>query len=70
MRCTARSRRSKWASSAAVPRWAAANTAGPAGYRRLLVETSAAVRNLDSRTPFMPPYSAKGGADGLNVGGG
>jgi len=48
----------------------AANASGPAGYRRILVETTAATRNLDSRTPFMPPYSSNNGTDGLNVGGG
>lgn len=42
----------------------------PAGYRRLLVETTDATRNLDSRAAFMPPFSTNGGADGLNVGGG
>jgi type IV pilus assembly protein PilW len=45
-------------------------TDAPVGYRRLLVETTAATRNLDSRAPFTPPYSSNSGADGLNVGGG
>ncbi len=45
-------------------------TDAPTGYRRLLVETTAATRNLDSRAPFTPPYSSNNGADGLNVGGG
>ncbi|BDG09094.1 PilW family protein [Anaeromyxobacter paludicola] len=40
------------------------------GYRRLLVETTEGVRNLDSRGPFYPSYSTNAGADGLNVGGG
>jgi type IV pilus assembly protein PilW len=44
-------------------------TSGAAGYTRLLVETSEATRNLDSRGAFMPPYSIASG-DGLNVGGG
>lgn len=48
----------------------AANTSAPAGYRRLLVETTEATRNLDSRGAFMPPFSINNGADGLNVGGG
>jgi type IV pilus assembly protein PilW len=45
-------------------------TTAPAGYRRLLVETTEATRNLDSRGAFMPPLSANNGADGLNIGGG
>jgi type IV pilus assembly protein PilW len=42
---------------------------GPPGFRRLTVETSETVRNLDSRGAFIPPYSQTSG-DGLNVGGG
>jgi type IV pilus assembly protein PilW len=45
-------------------------TNGDPGYRRLVVETTEAVRNLDSRGPFFPAYSTNGGADHLNVGGG
>lgn len=45
-------------------------TNGDPGYRRLTVEETQAVRNLDSRGPFFPAYSTNGGADGLNVGGG
>ena len=41
---------------------------GPAGFRRLLIETTTAVRNLDARAPFFPVYSA--GGDQFNVGGG
>jgi type IV pilus assembly protein PilW len=48
----------------------AANASGSPGYRRVVVETTAATRNLNSRAPFMPPYSTNNGADGLNVGGG
>lgn len=47
-----------------------ANTSAPSGYRRLLVETTEATRNLDSRSAFMPPFTQNSGADGLNVGGG
>lgn len=43
---------------------------GDPGYRRIVVETTEAVRNLDSRGPFFPAFSTNGGADGLNVGGG
>jgi type IV pilus assembly protein PilW len=43
---------------------------GDPGYRRIVVEETEAVRNLDSRGPFFPAYSTNGGADGLNVGGG
>lgn len=42
---------------------------GPQGHRRIIVETTEAVRNLDSRGAFVPPYSQTSG-DGLNVGGG
>jgi type IV pilus assembly protein PilW len=42
---------------------------GDADYRRIVVETSEGVRNLDSRGPFFPAYSANP-ADGVNVGGG
>ena len=45
-------------------------TNGNPGYRRIVVEETEAVRNLDSRGPFFPAYSTNGGADGLNVGGG
>ncbi|HEY6892031.1 MAG TPA: hypothetical protein VI300_29785, partial [Solirubrobacter sp.] len=41
---------------------------GPPGYRRLLLETTAAVRNLDARAPYFPSYTA--GSDQFNVGGG
>ena len=40
------------------------------GYRRLVVESTESLRNLDSRGPFYTPYSTNAGADGLNVGGG
>jgi hypothetical protein len=43
---------------------------GPAGHRRLLVETTTAVRNTASAAPFFPTYSTNGGADRQNVGGG
>jgi type IV pilus assembly protein PilW len=60
------------AASSTVP--AAANRAeitdAPSGYRRLLVETTEALRNLDSRAPYFPAYSTNAGADGLNIGGG
>jgi type IV pilus assembly protein PilW len=60
------------AASSTVP--AAANRAeitdAPSGYRRLLVETTEALRNLDSRAPYFPAYSTNAGADGLNLGGG
>lgn len=42
--------------------------AGPAGYRRMVLQTSVAVRNLDSRAPYYPYYGT--GTDQLNVGGG
>jgi type IV pilus assembly protein PilW len=42
--------------------------AGPDGYRRLLLQTSVTVRNLDSRAPYYPVYGT--GTDQLNVGGG
>ena len=45
-------------------------TTAPAGYRRLRVETTEAIRNLDSRAPYFPAYSTNGGADGMNLGGG
>jgi hypothetical protein len=41
----------------------------PAGYRRLLVETSASARNMDARAPFFPMYS-ESDADQMNRGGG
>ncbi len=48
----------------------AANTNADQGFRRLLVETTEATRNVDSRAPYFPAYSTNNGADGLNVGGG
>jgi type IV pilus assembly protein PilW len=44
------------------------DVAGPAGYLRLLLQTSVPVRNLDARAPYYPSYGT--GADQLNVGGG
>jgi type IV pilus assembly protein PilW len=44
------------------------DVAGPAGYLRLLLQTSVPVRNLDSRAPYYPSYGT--GLDQLNVGGG
>jgi hypothetical protein len=44
--------------------------AGPVGYRRQLFGTTAATINLDARAPHFPTYSADGGADRFNVGGG
>ncbi len=43
-----------------------------AGYQRVLVETTEAIRNLDARGPYYPAYSTSTplGADGLNVNGG
>ena len=52
---------------------AAANrpaVAGDPGYRRIVVETTEATRNVDSRAPYFPAYSTNNGADGMNVGGG
>jgi type IV pilus assembly protein PilW len=52
---------------------AAANrpaVAGPTGYRRQLFGTTATTPNLDARAPHFPTYSADGGADRFNVGGG
>jgi type IV pilus assembly protein PilW len=42
--------------------------AGPDGFRRLLIQTSVPVRNLDSRAPYYPFYGT--GGDQLNVAGG
>ncbi len=46
------------------------DVAGLPGYRRMLFQTTAALRNLDARAPYFPIYSATNGADQLNVGGG
>ena len=46
------------------------DVAGLRGYRRMLFQTSAALRNMDARAPYYPTYSASNGADQLNVGGG
>jgi type IV pilus assembly protein PilW len=43
---------------------------GLAGYRRLLISTTVALPNLDSRAPFIPTYSSNGGVDNYNLGGG
>jgi type IV pilus assembly protein PilW len=62
------------ANSATVP--AAGNrpdTAGPAGYTRLLVDTTIAVPNLGTLAPYFPTYTtfpATSGNRQLNVGGG
>jgi len=47
-----------------------AAVAGDVGYRRIVVETTEAIRNMDVRGPYYPAYSVNNGADGLNVGGG
>ncbi len=44
--------------------------AADGGYRRIVVETTEAIRNMDVRGPYCPAYSVNNGADGLNVGGG
>jgi type IV pilus assembly protein PilW len=43
--------------------------AAPAGYRRQLFQTTAAVRNTDARGPYFPVYSTSA-SDHYNVGGG
>ncbi|HET9597338.1 MAG TPA: prepilin-type N-terminal cleavage/methylation domain-containing protein [Anaeromyxobacteraceae bacterium] len=43
--------------------------AAPAGHRRQLFQTTAAVRNTDARAPYFPVYSTSAG-DHYNVGGG
>jgi len=50
-----------------------AAAAGPAGYTRLLVNTTFAVRNLSALSPYFPSYGAAPAASGsreLNTGGG
>jgi Tfp pilus assembly protein PilV len=42
--------------------------AGPDGFRRMVLQTSVAARNLDSRAPYYPYHGI--GTDQLNVGGG
>lgn len=44
--------------------------AGLPGYRRMRVETTVFLPNLDSRSPYYPVLSSNNGVDLLNVGGG
>lgn len=44
--------------------------AGRPGYRRLRMQTTVPVPNMDARSPLFITYSQNAGADGINVGGG